>query len=71
MIRTWPRRWVLPPAAVCGFEETHTPQRRFTGLDNQAGPWPVRRWVIVKAEANAQATNRRFIVGNRPGRRSV
>ncbi len=53
--------------AVRGFEETHTPQRRFTGLAYQAGSWPVSRRVIVKAEANAQGTNRRFIVTNRPG----
>ena len=25
------------------------------------------RWVVVKAEANAQGTNRRFVVTNRPG----
>ena len=30
---------------------------------------PQARWVVVKAEANAQGTNRRFIVTNRPGAR--
>jgi hypothetical protein len=53
--------------AVRSWEETHTPQRRFTGLEYQAGSWPASRRVIVKAEANAQGTNRRFIVTNRPG----
>jgi len=53
--------------AVRGFEETHTSQRRFTGFAYQAGSWPVARRVIVKAEANAQGTNRRFVVTNRPG----
>jgi hypothetical protein len=57
----------LLAAAVQGWDETHTPQRLFTGLEYQAGSWPVPRWVIVKAEANAQGTNRRFIVTNRPG----
>jgi hypothetical protein len=57
----------LLAAAVQGWEETHTPQRLFTGFAYQAGSWPVPRWVIVKAEANAQGTNRRFIVTNRPG----
>src|SRR5262249_18608663 len=33
------------------------------------GTWSAARWVIVKAEANAQGTNRRFVVSNRPGAR--
>jgi hypothetical protein len=57
----------LLAAAVRGWDETHTPQRHFTGFDYQAGSWPAPRRVIVKAEANAQGTNRRFIVTNRPG----
>jgi hypothetical protein len=57
----------LLAAAVRGFEETHTPQRCFTGFAYQAGSWPAPRWVIVKAEANAPGTNRRFVVSNRPG----
>jgi len=57
----------LLAAAVRSFEETHEPQRRFAGLAYQAGSWPAPRWVIVKAEANAQGTNRRFVVTNRPG----
>src|SRR5271155_3189178 len=53
--------------AVRQFEETGTSQRLFDAFWYQAGPWPHARWVIVKAEANAQGTNRRFIVTNRPG----
>lgn len=33
----------------------------------RAASWPYPRWVIVKAEANAQGTNRRFVISNRPG----
>jgi hypothetical protein len=55
--------------AVRRFEETGAAQRLFTGFWHQAGSWPCARWVIAKAEANAQGTNRRFIVSNRPGAR--
>jgi hypothetical protein len=53
------------------FAETNTPQRLFDAFWYQAGSWQQRRWVIVKAEANAQGTNRRFVVSNRPGARIV
>jgi len=53
--------------AVANFEATKQPQRLFDAFWYQAGTWPHARWVIVKAEANAQGTNRRFIVTNRPG----
>jgi Transposase DDE domain group 1 len=53
--------------AVSAYEETKTPQRLFDAFWYQAGPWQRARWVIVKAEANALGTNRRFIVSNRPG----
>src|SRR6516225_2304243 len=43
------------------------PSRLFTGLWYQAGTWPQARWVVAKAEANDQGTNRRFVVTNRPG----
>jgi hypothetical protein len=33
----------------------------------QTGTWPAPRWVVVKAEANAEGSNRRFVVTNRPG----
>jgi hypothetical protein len=55
--------------AVHRFEETGTPQRLFTGFWYQAGSWPCARWVIAKVEVNAQGTNCRFIVSNRPGAR--
>lgn len=53
--------------AVRRWEQTHEPQRLFAGFWYQAGTWPIPRWVVVKAEANAQGTNRRFVVTNRPG----
>src|SRR5262249_58226413 len=49
---------------------TQEPQRLFAGFWYQAGTWPVPRWVVVKAEANAQATNRRFVTTNRAGARA-
>jgi hypothetical protein len=55
--------------AVRRFEETREPQRLFTGFWYQARSWPCARWVIAKAEANAQGTNRRFIISNRAGAR--
>jgi Transposase DDE domain group 1 len=56
--------------AVRRFEQSHVPQRLFTGFWYQAGTWPQPRWVIAKVEANAQGTNRRFIVSNRLGART-
>ena len=53
--------------AVRRWEETREAQRLFAGFWYQAGTWPTPRWTIVKAEANAQGTNRRFVVANRPG----
>jgi len=55
--------------AVRRFEQTREPQRLFTGFWYQAGSWPCPRWVVAKAEANRQGTNRRFVVSNRPGAR--
>jgi hypothetical protein len=65
--------------AVAGWEQERqaarregraaAPQRLFAGFWYQAGSWPRPRWVIAKAEANAQGTNRRFTVSNRPGAR--
>jgi hypothetical protein len=57
----------LVEQAVTAFAATGQPQRLFDAFWYQAGSWPVPRWVIVKAEANAQGTNRRFLVSNRPG----
>jgi len=43
------------------------PQRQFTGFWYQAESWASPRWVIAKIEVNAQGTNRRYTVSNRPG----
>jgi hypothetical protein len=53
--------------AVRLWDETREPQRLFDGFWYRAGSWPVSRFVVVKAEANAQGTNRRFVVTNREG----
>jgi len=53
--------------AVARFEATGQPQRLFTAFWYQAGSWPAARWVIVKAEAHGQGTNRRVVMTNRPG----
>ncbi len=53
--------------AVRLWDETHEPQRLFAGFWYRAGSWPASRFVVVKAEANAQGTNRRFVVTNRAG----
>jgi len=49
------------------FEATGEPQREFCVFWYRAGSWPAARWVVVKCEANAQGTNRRAVVTNRPG----
>jgi len=43
------------------------PQREFCAFWYRAKSWPASRWVIVKCEVNAQGTNRRAVVTNRPG----
>lgn len=55
--------------AVQQYEQTGVPQRIFTALEYQAGSWEKPRWTIIKCEANAQGTNRRAVVSNRPGAR--
>ena len=57
--------------AVQTLETTGQSQRLFTGFEYQAETWPSPRWVVVKCEANAQGTNRRAVVTNRPGARVV
>jgi hypothetical protein len=57
--------------AVQQYEQTGQPQRLFTAFDYQAGSWSQPRWVVVKCEANAQGTNRRAVVTNRRGARTV
>ena len=49
------------------FKQTGQPQRKFCAFWYRSGSWPAQRWVIVKCEANAQGTNRRAVVTNRPG----
>jgi len=53
--------------AVKRFEASGESQRLFCAFWYKAKSWPVQRWVIVKCEANAQGTNRRAVVTNRPG----
>jgi len=53
--------------AIQAYQASKEPQRLFTAFWYQAGSWSLPRWVVVKAEANAQGTNRRFVVTNRPG----
>jgi len=43
------------------------PVRLFDGFWYRAGSWAAARWVVVKAEANVEGSNRRFVVSNRPG----
>ncbi len=57
---------LLAEAQRC-WEQTREPQRLFAGFWYQAASWPVPRWTVVKAEVNAQGTNRRFVTTNRPG----
>src|SRR5262249_9289200 len=49
------------------YGQSRQPQRLFDQFVYQAGPWPHARQVVVKAEAHAQGTNRRFSVPNRRG----
>jgi hypothetical protein len=53
--------------AVRRWDETRQPQRLFAGFWYRAGSWPVSHLVVMKTEANAQGTNRRFVVTNRAG----
>jgi hypothetical protein len=53
--------------AVRLWDQTRQPQRLFAGFWYRAGSWPVSRFVVVKAEANGQGTNRRFVVTNHAG----
>ena len=49
------------------YEATGQPQRLFGACWYRAQDWPAQRWVIFKAEAHSQGTNRRAIITNRPG----
>jgi hypothetical protein len=63
------KRWSDPllAEAVARWEASGEPQRLFTAFWYRAQKWPVQRWVVVKCEANAQGSNRRAVVSNRPG----
>ena len=53
--------------AVAQWQATGQAQRLFTALEYQAQSWSTSRWVVIKCEANAEGTNRRAVVSNRPG----
>jgi hypothetical protein len=53
--------------ALAQWQATGQSQRLFTAFWYQADSWPAQRWVVVKCEANAEGTNRRAVVTNRPG----
>ena len=63
------KKWTdsLLAEAVAQWEATRRPQRLFTAFWYRAESWSAQRWVVVKCEANAQGTNRRAVVTNRPG----
>jgi hypothetical protein len=63
------QKWTDPLLARCveQFEATGQPQRKFAAFWYRAESWPAQRWVVVKCEANAQGTNRRAVITNRPG----
>lgn len=57
--------------AVEQYEANDKSQRLFTGFEYQAGSWSQPRWVVVKCEAGPQGTNRRAVVSNRRGARTL
>lgn len=59
--------WEKERQAARDEQRPPQPVRLFDGFWYQAGTWPAPRWVVVKAEANAEGSNRRFVVTNRPG----
>lgn len=57
----------LQNVAISQYEATGQPQRLFGACWYKAENWPAQRWVIFKAEAHSNGTNRRAIITNRPG----
>ena len=53
--------------ALGAYKRSGEPQRLFMLVDYQAKNWPISQPIVIKAEANAQGTNRRAVVTNRPG----
>jgi len=59
--------WEAEQAGARAEGRAAVPARRFEGFWYQAESWGGQRWVVAKAEANAEGTNRRFVISNRPG----
>jgi hypothetical protein len=57
----------LMQQAIAGYGQTKDKQRRFDCFAYQCDAWDTKRTVIAKAECQAQGTNLRFVVTNRPG----
>ena len=57
----------LQKQALEQYEGTGEGQRLFDVCWYRAKTWPADRFVIYKAEANSQGTNRRAVITNRPG----
>src|SRR5512135_2875900 len=68
--RSWPTTpWICQPIWPKSrqYEQTGQPQRSFLLIEYQAESWPAPQPVVIKVEAQAQGTNRRAVVTNRPG----
>ena len=63
------RSETLLEKALKDFTEKAEPQRQFDAFEYQAATWSEPRWVVLRAAANAQGTNRRAVVTNRSGAR--
>jgi hypothetical protein len=53
--------------AVEDYEKTGQPQRRFLATRYRAKSWAAEQPIVIKVEVQAQGTNRRAVVTNRPG----
>jgi Transposase DDE domain group 1 len=49
------------------YEQAKQPQRLFLTQPYRAESWPAEQPIVIKVEANAEGTNRRAVVTNRPG----
>lgn len=57
----------LLKAAVATYEEKAQPVREFMTMAYKARSWNKQRKLVIKCEVNAQGTNRRAVITNRPG----
>ena len=57
--------------ALEGYKKTGETQRMFLLVDYQARSWSEPQPVVIKVEAGAEGTNRRAVVTNRPGCRTL